>query len=75
MPVTGTTGCLPAQREKIMNIYSYNWWEVLFFILMLELAGGLMAYVLMNLQTGKYFKGGWRRRKVETRAVRHRPKL
>jgi len=59
----------------MMNIYSYNWWEVLIFILLLEISGGLMAYVLMSLQTGKYFKGGWRRNKMPTRSVRHRPKL
>jgi len=58
-----------------MNIYDYDWWEVLFFILMLELSGGLMAYFLMKIQSGKYVKGGWRRRVLSPRSVRPRPKL
>jgi hypothetical protein len=46
-----------------MNIYSYNWWEVLLFLILLELAGAFMAYVLMNVWVGRYFKGGGRRKK------------
>jgi len=48
-----------------MNIYSYDWWEVLIFLILLELAGVLMAYVLMNIWAGKYSKGGSGRRKKD----------
>lgn len=48
-----------------MNIYSYDWWEVLIFLILLELASVLMAYVLMNIKTGRYFKGGGGRRKKD----------
>jgi len=57
-----------------MNIHAYDWWEVLGFILLLELSGGLMAYFLMNIQSGKYVKGGWRKRVTPLRSVRPRPK-
>jgi hypothetical protein len=46
-----------------MNIYSYDWWKVLIFLILLELAGALMAYVLMHVWAGRYFKGGTRRKK------------
>ncbi|GEO07181.1 hypothetical protein AAE02nite_48450 [Adhaeribacter aerolatus] len=41
-----------------MNIYNYDWWEVLIFLILLELACILMAYILMSVWTGKYSKGG-----------------
>ena len=46
-----------------MNIYNYDWWEVLIFLILLELACGFMAYILMHVWTGRYSKGGGGRRK------------
>ncbi len=58
-----------------MNIYSYDWWEVLIFLVLLELAGVLMAYVLKNVKAGRYFKGGGggRRKKGVFMQGRKRP--
>ncbi|MDB5263123.1 MAG: hypothetical protein JWQ14_2404 [Adhaeribacter sp.] len=55
-----------------MNIYSYNWWEVLIFLIILELAGALTAYLLMQVWAGRYFKGGWRKKKSVSTSGRKR---
>ena len=39
-----------------MNIYNYNWWEVLIFIIVLELGAFLMAFVLLNLWSSESYK-------------------
>jgi hypothetical protein len=46
-----------------MNIYNYDWWEVLIFLILMELACIIAAYFLMNIWAGKYSKGGGGRRK------------
>jgi len=46
-----------------MNIYNYNWWEVLSFIIILELAALLMAVVLVKVWAGNSLRRGWRKKK------------
>jgi hypothetical protein len=46
-----------------MNIYNYNWWEVLTFIIILELIALGMSAFLLNIWAGDSFKGRWRRKK------------
>ena len=46
-----------------MSIYNYNWWEVLAFIIILELIALVMSVFLVNIWAGNSFKGAWRRKK------------
>lgn len=47
----------------VINIYSYNWWEVLSFIIGLELAALLVAIILVKVWSGNSLRRGWRKKK------------